>query len=205
MSQRSKAKQKIARRYGVNLWAKPKSPVNKRKYKPGQHGPTARVKQTEYGRQLAAKQILRGYYGNIGEKKFRFYYEEAMRRRGDTSEELIAQLESRLDAVVYRAGFVPSVFAARQMVSHGHVLLNGRRVNIGSCQVKPGDTIGLADKVHNLPVVVQAQNNKIGEMPDYLSAGSRKFEVVFVRVPALAEVPYPVKMEPGLVVEFYSR
>ncbi|MDR1009334.1 MAG: 30S ribosomal protein S4 [Rickettsiales bacterium] len=205
MSQRVKAKQKIARRYGVNLWAKPKSPVNKRKYKPGQHGPTARGKQTEYGKQLAAKQLLKGYYGNIGEKKFRSYYDEAMRRRGDTAEEIIAQLESRLDAIIYRANFAPSVFSARQLVSHGHVRVNGKRVNIASCQAKVGDVISLTEKSWTIPAVLQAQNNKQTDTPDYLAVDDKKFTATFARIPAFADVPYPVKMEPNLVVEFYSR
>ena len=202
---RLRAKQKIARRYGVNLWAKAKSPVNKRNHPPGQHGPTLKKKKTDYGVQLAAKQLLKGYYGNIGEKKFRAYYEEAMRRRGDTSEEIIAQLESRLDTIVYRAGFVPSVFAARQIVNHGHVRVNGKRVNIASYQCKAGDVIELAEKARTLPVVLQAANNKDVAAPDYISVEAKKFSVTFARVPAFADVPYPVQMQPGLVVEFYSR
>ncbi|MCL2439225.1 MAG: 30S ribosomal protein S4 [Alphaproteobacteria bacterium] len=204
MSVLRNSKQKIARRYGVNLWAKAKCPVNKRKYKPGQHGPVLRSKQTEYGRQLAAKQLLKGYY-NIGEKKFHAYYVEAMRRRGDTAEEIIGQLESRLDAIVYRANFACSIFAARQLVSHGHVRVNGKRVNIASYQVRVGDIVSLIEKAQKVPSVMQAKNNKVADTPDYMVVDEGKYTINYTRVPEFADVPYPVKMEPNLVVEFYSR
>jgi small subunit ribosomal protein S4 len=205
MSKRLETKHKLDRRYGVNTWGRAKSPVNKRKYKPGQHGPMGHSKRTDYGTQLAAKQLLKGYYGNVSEKKFRSYYDEAMRRRGDTAQEIIAQLESRLDAIVYRANFVPTVFAARQVVSHGHILVNGKRVNIPSYQVRVGDVITLKENARTIPMVVQAQNNKDRDIPDYLNVDEKKFEATYVRIPAFEEVPYPVKMEPNLVVEFYSR
>lgn len=205
MSKRLETKHKLDRRYGVNTWGRAKSPVNKRKYKPGQHGPVGHSKRTDYGTQLAAKQLLKGYYGNVSEKKFRSYYDEAMRRRGDTAQQIIAQLESRLDAIVYRANFVPTVFAARQLVSHGHILVNGKRVNIPSYQVRVGDVITLKENARTIPMVIQAQNNKEREVPDYLSVEEKKFEATYVRIPTFEEVPYPVKMEPNLVVEFYSR
>ncbi|MDE6224051.1 MAG: 30S ribosomal protein S4 [Alphaproteobacteria bacterium] len=204
MSKRLETKHKLDRRYGVNTWGRAKSPVNKRKYKPGQHGPVGHSKRTDYGTQLAAKQLLKGYYGNVSEKKFRSYYDEAMRRRGDT-QQIIAQLESRLDAIVYRANFVPTVFAARQLVSHGHILVNGKSVNIPSYQVSVGDVITLKENAKTIPMVIQAQNNKEREVPDYLSVDEKKFEATYVRIPTFEEVPYPVKMEPNLVVEFYSR
>jgi small subunit ribosomal protein S4 len=199
------AKHKIDRRYGVNTWGEPKSPFNTRKYKPGQHGPTLRAKKTDYGAQLAAKQLLKGYYGNIGEKKFHSYYVEAMRRRGDTSEEIIAQLESRLDAIIYRANFAPTVFSARQLVSHSHVRVNGKKINIASYPCKPGDVIELTEKARALPLVAQALNNKDGPAPDYIAVDEKKFSATYVRMPKFEEVPYPVQMQPGLVVEFYSR
>lgn len=205
MSKRLETKHKLDRRYGVNTWGRAKSPVNKRKYKPGQHGPVGHSKRTDYGTQLAAKQLLKGYYGNVSEKKFRSYYDEAMRRRGDTASEIIAQLESRLDAIVYRANFVPTVFAARQIVSHGHILVNGKRVNIPSYQVRVGDVVTLKEGARTIPMVIQAQNNKEREVPDYLTVDDKKFEATYVRIPSIEEVPYPVKMEPNLVVEFYSR
>ncbi len=205
MSKRLETKHKLDRRYGVNTWGRAKSPVNKRKYKPGQHGPVGHSKRTDYGTQLAAKQLLKGYYGNVSEKKFRSYYDEAMRRRGDTASEIIAQLESRLDAIVYRANFVPTVFAARQIVSHGHILVNGKPVNIPSYQVRVGDVITLKEGARTIPMVIQAQNNKEREVPDYLTVDDKKFEATYVRIPSIEEVPYPVKMEPNLVVEFYSR
>ena len=202
---RAPARGKLDRRHGVNTWGRAKSPFNKRKYKPGQHGPTLRSKKTDYGTQLGAKQLLKGYYGNIGEKKFHAYYVEAMRRRGDTSEEIIAQLESRLDAILYRANFAPTVFSSRQLVSHGHVRVNGKKVDIASYQCKPGDVIELAEKARGLPLVAQAMNNKEGPAPDYIAVDEKKFAATYVRIPKFEEVPYPVQMQPGLVVEFYSR
>lgn len=204
MGKRLAAKYKIDRRLGVNLWGRPKSPINKRESGPGQHG-SRRKKPTDFGTQLMAKQKLKGYYGNIGEKQFRKYYADATRRKGDTSENLIAQLERRLDAVVYRMKFVPTVFAARQFVNHGHILVNGRRVNIPSYQVKEGDVIQMRQKSRELPVVLEAINSGERDIPDYLDVDHSEMKGTFVRMPQLADVPYPVQMEPNLVIEFYSR
>ncbi|MCW9001161.1 MAG: 30S ribosomal protein S4, partial [Rhodospirillales bacterium] len=156
MTKRIQAKHKIDRRLGVNLWGRPKSPFNVREYGPGQHGQRRRRRPSDYGTQLAAKQKLKGYYGNISEKQFRRYYQEAVRRKGDTSENLISILECRLDAVVYRMKFVPTVFASRQLVNHGHVRVNGKRVNIGSYMVKEGDVIELREKAREIPMVMEA-------------------------------------------------
>lgn len=205
MSIRTEPKHKLDRRYGVNTWGRAKSPVNKRKYKPGQHGPTSRSKKTDYGIQLSAKQLLKGYYGSVSEKKFRSYYQEAMRRVGDTSQHIITQLESRLDAIVYRANFVPTVFAARQLVSHKHVLVNGKCINIPSYQVRPGDIVTLKEGSRNIPMVLQAKNNKEREVPEYIVLDEKGCEATYLRLPTFEEVPYPVKMEPNLVVEYYSR
>jgi len=199
------SKHKIDRRLGMNLWGRPKSPINKRNYAPGQHGQSRRGKMTDYGTQLFAKQRLKGYYGNIGEKRFARYYEEASRLRGDTSEHLIGLLERRLDAVVYRAKFAPTVFAARQIVNHGHVSVNGKRVNIGSYQVREGDVIEIRTKGRTIPAVVQAIESAEREVPEYLDVDAKAFKVTFMRTPKLEDVPYPVQMEPHLVVEFYSR
>ena len=201
---RHAAKHKIDRRLGVNLWGRPKSPVNAREYGPGQHG-QRRKKPTDFGVQLMAKQKLKGYYGNIGEKQFKKYYAEAVRRRGDTGQNLIGILECRLDAVLYRAKFVPTVFAARQTINHGHVLLNGSRCNIASVMLKPGDVITLKEKARNIPAVLDAIASVERDVPEYVDADHSKFIATFVRVPTLDEVPYPVHMEPNLVVEYYSR
>ena len=205
MTKRAESKYKINRRLGVNLWGRAKSPVAKREYGPGQHGQRRKQKPTDFGVQLMAKQKLKGYYGNIGEKQFRKYYEEAVRRKGDTSENLIGLLESRLDAVVYRAKFVPTIFAARQFVNHGHVKVNGRRVNIGSFICKPGDVIELREKSKELVVVLESVALAERDVPDYIEADHHKMTAKLARVPGLAEVPYAVQMEPNLVVEFYSR
>ena len=204
MTKRIKAKYKINRRLGVNLWGRPKSPVTIRDYRPGEHGQRRR-KSSDYGTQLMAKQKLKGYYGNISERRFRRYYQEAVRRRGDTSENLIAILERRLDAVIYRMKFVPTVFAARQFVNHGHIRVNGKRVNIPSYLVSDGDVIEVKEKSRELPLVLEAIESPERDLPDYVDVDVKKMRGTYVRAPKLADVPYPVQMEPNLVIEFYSR
>jgi len=204
MTKRLKSKYKINRRLGVNLWGRPKSPVNVRDYGPGAHGQRRR-KPTDYGTQLMAKQKLKGYYGNISEKQFQRYYEEAVRRKGDTSENLIGILERRLDAVVYRMKFVPTVFASRQFVNHGHIKVNGRRVNIPSFLVRDGDMIEVREKSRDLPMVLEAIQSPERDVPDYLSVDHDKMRGTYIRGPQFADVPYPVEMEPNLVIEYYSR
>ena len=204
MTKRVSAKYKIDRRLGVNLWGRPKSPVNKREYGPGQHG-QRRKKPSDYAVQLRAKQMLKGYYANITERQFRRLYEEAVRRRGDTGENLIQLLERRLDAVVYRMKFVPTPFAARQFVSHGHVMVNGKRVNIPSYQVRDGDEIEVRERSRRMALIEEAAQSPERDVPDYVEADHGAFKGRFVRAPKLADVPYPVQMQPNLVVEFYSR
>ena len=204
MSNRHAAKYKIDRRLGVNLWGRPKSPVNRREYGPGQHGQRRR-KPSDFGIQLMAKQKLKGYYGNIGEKRFRRYYEDAASRKGDTGENLIDLLEHRLDAVIYRAKFVPTVFAARQFVNHGHIHVNGRRLNVASYAVKEGDVISIREKSRNIGLVLEAMESSERDVPDYLEVDHNKMTVSIVRTVGLEDVPYPAQMEPNLVVEFYSR
>ena len=204
MSKRIKAKYKINRRLGVNLWGRPKSPINKRDYRPGIHGQRRR-KLSDYGQQLGAKQKLKGYYGNISERQFRRYYAEAVRRRGDTSENLIGLLERRLDAVICRMKFVPTVFASRQFINHGHIKVNGRRVNIPSYQVNEGDLIEIKEKSRQLPLVLDAVDSPERDVPEYVTADHDKMQGTFIRTPKLEDVPYPVQMETNLVIEFYSR
>lgn len=204
MSKREQSKYKINRRLGANLWGRPKSPVNRREYGPGQHGQRRR-KPSDFGTQLQAKQKLKGYYGNIGERQFRRYYEEANRRRGDTGQNLVELLERRLDAVVYRAKFVPTVFAARQFVNHGHILVNGKRVNIPSYQVKDGDEVQIRPKSRDLELVLLGVESGERDLPDYLEVEYKDMKCRFVRGPKLEDVPYPVQMEPNLVIEYYSR
>ncbi len=204
MSKRHSAKYKIDRRMGENLWGRPKSPVNDRAYGPGQHGQRRKSKVSDFGLQLRAKQKLKGYYANLTEKQFRKTYDEAARRRGNTSELLIGLLESRLDAIVFRAKFVPTPFAARQFVNHGHILVNGKRVNIASYRVRPGDTVEVREKSRNMALVLEALSSGERDTPDYLEVDPRGMSARFVRVPELAEVPYAVQMEPNLVVEYYA-
>lgn len=205
MSKRHSQKHKIDRRLGENIWGRPKSPLNVRAYGPGQHGQRRKGKLSDYGLQLRAKQKLKGYYGSITEKSFRRLYGEAARVKGDTGENLIGLLESRLDAIVYRAKFVATVFAARQFVNHGHILVNGKRVNIPSYMCKAGDVIEIREKSKQLAVVVEATQLAERDIPDYVTADHHKMVAQFIRVPTLSDVPYPVHMEPNLVVEFYSR
>jgi small subunit ribosomal protein S4 len=204
MSKRLASKYKIDRRLGVNLWGRPKSPINKREYAPGQHGQRRR-KPSDFGTQLMAKQKLKGYYGNIGEKQFRRYFAEASRRKGDTGENLVGLLERRLDAVVYRSKFVPTVFAARQFVNHGHVTVNGKKVNISSYMVKDGDVVQVKAKSRELPLVLEGIESVERDFPDYIEVDQKDMKATFIRAPKLADVPYPVQMEPNLVIEFYSR
>jgi small subunit ribosomal protein S4 len=205
MSKRDNVKYKIDRRMGENIWGRPKSPVNKREYGPGQHGQRRKGKLSDFGTQLKAKQKLKGYYGSITEKQFRAIYKEAVRVKGDTGENLIGLLERRLDAVVYRAKFVPTVFAARQFVNHGHVTVNGKKCNIGSMRLRVGDVVEVKEASRQMLLVQEAIVSGERDTPDYLDIDAGKFSVKFIRIPGLTEVPYPTRMEPSLVVEFYSR
>jgi small subunit ribosomal protein S4 len=204
MTKRVQSKNKICRRLGVNLWGRAKNPIVKRDYPPGEHG-SKRRKISGYGQQLAAKQKLRGYYANMSERQFRRIYQEASRRRGDTAEIMIGLLERRLDMVIYRLNFVPTVFAARQFVNHGHVLVNGKRVTIPSYAVREGDAIEVREKSKNMAMVLGATQQPERDVPDYLSVDYKGLKGNFVRTPKLADVPYPVQMEPNLVIEYYSR
>lgn len=204
MSKRAAAKSKICRRLGVNLWGRSKDPLARRNYAPGQHGQKRR-KLSGFATQLMAKQKLKGYYGNVGERQFRRIYELASRLRGDTAENLIGLLERRLDMVCYRLNYVPTIFAARQLVNHGHVRVNGKRVNIPSYMVKDGDVIELGERAKTMPMVLETQQRPEREVPDYLQLDPRTLKGIYLRVPKMADVPYPVRMEPNLVIEFYSR
>jgi small subunit ribosomal protein S4 len=190
---------------GENIWGRPKSPVNRRDYGPGQHGQRRKAKLSDFGLQLRAKQKLKGYYGNITEKQFRSIYADASRQKGDTSENLVALLESRLDAIVYRAKFVMTVFAARQFINHGHVLVNGKRCNIASRRLRVGDVVEIRERSRTLNIVLEAIQSAERDTPDYLEVDHAKLRVSLLRLPKLSDTPYPVQMEPNLVIEFYSR
>jgi small subunit ribosomal protein S4 len=205
MSKRSSVKHKLDRRMGENIWGRPKSPVNRREYGPGQHGQRRKGKLSDFGVQLRAKQKLKGYYANISERQFRGIYAEAVRQRGDTGALLIGLLERRLDAVVYRAKFVPTVFAARQFVSHGHVKVNGKRVTVPSMRLSVGDVVEVRDRSKEMVLVLEAKQSTERDLPDYIEVDHNKMTAKLARIPVLADVPYPVQMEPNLVVEFYSR
>jgi small subunit ribosomal protein S4 len=205
MTKRIRAKHKIDRRLGQNIWGRSKSPLNKRESRPGQHGERRAGKLSDYGQQLRAKQKLKGYYGSIGERQFNSIYKEASRLKGSTSELLIGLLERRLDAVVYRAKFVPTVFAARQFVSHGHILVNGKKVDIPSYRVRVNDVIEVKEKSRQLTLVLEGIKSGERQVPDYIDADHNKMTAKYLRIPALSDVPFPVQMEPNLVVEFYSR
>jgi small subunit ribosomal protein S4 len=205
MTKRVRAKHKIDRRLGENIWGRPKSPLNRRESRPGQHGERRAGKLSDFGQQLKAKQKLKGYYASISERQFRKIYDEASRQKGSTSEGIIGLLERRLDALVYRAKFVPTVFAARQFVSHGHVSVNGKRVTIPSYRLRIGDVVEVREKSRQLPLVLEGTKSAERDVPDYIDCDHGKMTAKLVRIPALSDVPYPVTMEPNLVVEFYSR
>ena len=205
MTKRISSKHKIDRRLKINLWGRPKSPFNTRAYGPGQHGQSRQGKPSDYGIQLQAKQKLKGYYGNINERQFRNIYKKASMQKGDTGENLIGLLERRLDAIVYRARFSTTIFSARQLINHGHVKVNGKKVNIGSYIVNEEDTIEIRDKSKQLAFIDIALANKERETPEYILMDEKNKKVTFVRIPKFEEVPYPVVMEPNLVIEYYSR
>jgi small subunit ribosomal protein S4 len=205
MTKRLESKYKIDRRMGENIWGRPKSPVNRREYGPGQHGQRRKGKLSDFGVQLRAKQKLRGYYGNISEKQFRGIYHDAIRMKGDSGAHLIGLLERRLDAVVFRAKFAPTPFAARQLINHGHILVNGKKVNIPSYRCKVGDVVEVKEKSKQLALVMESQALAERDVPDYIELDGAKMTARFARIPALSDVPYAVRMEPHLVVEYYSR
>tara|TARA_B100001029_G_C15061449_1_gene458877 strand:+ start:670 stop:1287 length:618 start_codon:yes stop_codon:yes gene_type:complete len=205
MTKRINSKHKVDRRLKVNLWGRPKSPFNTRAYPPGQHGQGKKGKPTDYGIQLQAKQKLKSYYGNINERQFRNIYRKALKKKGDTTENLISLLETRLDTIVYRGKFTPTVFAARQLINHGHVRVNKKKVNIASYLVRETDLIEIKEKSKKLAVIDGSLANKEREVPEYIQLDDKKKTVKLVRVPKFAEVPYPVIMEPNLVIEYYSR
>tara|TARA_B100000401_G_scaffold260803_1_gene177455 strand:- start:360 stop:980 length:621 start_codon:yes stop_codon:yes gene_type:complete len=206
MTKRHNTKYKIDRRLGVNLWGRPKSPFNRRNSKPGQHGVQGqRKKLSDYGNQLFAKQKLKFYYGDLTERQFRNIFKKASNTKGDTSQILIELLERRLDATVYRMKFVPTIFSARQLVNHGHVKVNGQRVNIPSFSVSDGDEISIKDKSKEINLIVESISSQEREIPEYLEVDVKEFKGRFLRAPLIHDVPYPVTMEPNLVIEYYSR
>ena len=205
MTKRATAKHKIDRRLGENIWGRPKSPLNKRESRPGQHGERRVSKLSDFGQQLRAKQKLKGYYGDVTEKQFKRAYFEASRIKGDTSQNLIGLLERRLDAIVYRAKFVPTVFASRQFVSHGHVSVNGHKVDICSYRCRVGDVVEVKEPSRQLTILLEAIKSSERDTPDYLEVDHTKMTAKLTRIPGLSDIPFPVQMEPNLVVEFYSR
>ena len=205
MTKRTAAKHKIDRRMGENIWGRPKSPVNRREYGPGQHGQRRKAKLSDFGLQLRAKQKLKGHYGDLTEKQFRRIFSDAERVKGDTGENLIGLLERRLDALVYRAKFVATIFAARQFVNHGHVMVNGKKVNIPSYRVKEGDVIEIRESSRQIATVLEAISLPERDVPDYIETDYSKMTAKFIRTPGLGDVPYAVVMEPNLVIEYYAQ
>ena len=205
MTKRLASKHKVDRRLKVNLWGRPKSPFNSRDYAPGQHGKNKRGKLSDYGTQLQAKQKMKFYYGNMNERQFRNVYRKAMQKRGNTTENLIGLLERRLDTVIYRAKFAPTVFSSRQLINHGHVKVNGKKVNISSFLLKLEDQIEIRDKSKELVVIVGSLVSKEREVPDYIQMDEKNKQAKLLRIPKFAEIPYPTIMEPSLVIEYYSR
>jgi len=205
MTKRLASKHKVDRRLKVNLWGRPKSPFNSRNYPPGQHGKSKRGKPSDYGIQLEAKQKLKFYYGNMNERQFRNVYRRALQKRGNTTENLVGFLERRLDTVIYRAKFATTVFSARQLINHGHIKVNGKKVDIPSYLVKSEDTIEVRDKSKDMTAIVGSLVSKEREIPDYIQTDEKNKKAKLIRVPKFSEIPYPSIMEPNLVIEYYSR
>ena len=205
MTKRLASKHKVDRRLKVNLWGRPKSPFNTRNYKPGQHGKTAKGKISDYGIQLQAKQKLKFYYGNMNERQFRNIYRKALKKKGNTSENFIGLLERRLDTIIYRAKFALTVFSARQLINHGHIKINGKKVNIPSYLVTEKDIIEVKDKSKEHTLIVGSIGSKERDVPDYIQMDEKNKTAKLLRVPKFSEVPYPTIMEPNLVIEYYSR
>jgi small subunit ribosomal protein S4 len=205
MTKRLASKHKVDRRLKVNLWGRPKSPFNSRNYPPGQHGKNKRGKTSDYGRQLEAKQKMKFYYGNMNERQFRNVYRKSLRKKGNTTENLVGLLERRLDTVIYRAKFATTVFSARQLINHGHIKVNNKKVNISSFLVKEEDIIEIRDKSKELTIIIGSLDSKEREIPDYIQMDQKNKKATFLRVPKFAEIPYPNIMEPNLVIEYYSR
>ena len=205
MTKRLASKHKVDRRLKVNLWGRPKSPFNSRNYPPGQHGKSKRGKPSDYGTQLQAKQKMKCYYGNINERQFRNIYRKALQKKGNTTENLVGFLEVRLDTVTYRAKFASTVFSARQLINHGHIRVNGKKVNIPSFSVKPEDTVEIKDKSKDMGMIVSSMVSKEREIPDFIQMDEKNKKARLIRIPKFSEVPYPTIMEPNLVIEYYSR
>ena len=205
MTKRLSSKHKVDRRLKVNLWGRPKSPFNSRNYPPGQHGKAKKGRLSDYGTQLEAKQKMKFYYGNMNERQFRNVYRKAIQKKGNTTENLVGFLERRLDTVAYRAKFATTVFSARQLINHGHIKINGKKVNIPSYLVKAEDTIEIKDKSKDIVTIVGALMSKEREVPDYIQMDEKNKKATLTRIPKFSEVPYPVIMEPNLVIEYYSR
>ena len=205
MTKRHESKHKVDRRLRVNLWGRPKSPFNSRNYPPGQHGKSRRGKPSDYGTQLEAKQKMKFYYGNMNERQFRNIYRKAIQKKGNTTENLVSFLESRLDTVIYRAKFAPTVFSARQLINHGHIKVNGKKVNIPSYKVKADDSVEVKDKSKDIANIIGALASKEREVPEYIQLDEKNKKAKLVRIPKFSEVPYPTIMEPNLVIEYYSR
>jgi len=205
MTKRLSSKHKVDRRLKTNLWGRPKSPFNSRNYPPGQHGKSRKGKLSDYGIQLEAKQKMKFYYGNMNERQFRNVYLKSIKKRGNTSENLIGFLESRLDTVIYRAKFAITVFAARQLINHGHVKVNGKKVNISSYLVKPGDTLEIRDKSKDMVIITASIQTKERDVPEYIQLDEKNKKAKLIRIPKFAEIPFPSIMEPNLVIEYYSR
>ena len=205
MTKRHESKHKVDRRLRVNLWGRPKSPFNTRNYPPGQHGKARKGKPSDYGTQLEAKQKMKFYYGNMNERQFRNIYRKAIQKKGNTTENLVSFLESRLDTVIYRAKFAPTVFSARQLINHGHIKVNGKKVNIPSYKIKAEDTIEVKDKSKDIANIIGALSSKEREVPEYIQLDEKNKKAKLIRIPKFSEVPYPTIMEPNLVIEYYSR
>lgn len=200
-----KAKYKASRRLGTSIWGDDKDPFHTKNYRPGQHGPTGRVKTSDYGVHLQAKQTVKAHYGRITEKQFRNIFALANKMKGNTAENFAGLLEKRLDMVIYRMNLAPTIFAARQLVSHDNVKLNGKKVNIPGQRLKEGDKVELKDSAKQITVYMESAQKQKRTVPEYLSVDPGAMSGVFIRTPMILDIPYPFEANFGKIIEYYSH
>ncbi len=194
-------KVKLSRKLGLNLTPKSHKYTEKKPYPPGQHGKLKRrAKMSDYARQLLEKQKLRYQY-NVSEKQMNNYYQKASRITGNTGEFLLQLLESRLDSLTYRAGLAPSIYAARQLVTHGHVLVNGKRVNVPSYSVRPNSVVSIKESSRKIPMILDSIRSV--QPPPYIDLVKAEFTFRYLYIPPKEEIPVVVELPQ--VVEYYAR
>jgi small subunit ribosomal protein S4 len=197
-------KNRIARKFGANIFGRQRNPLLHKPTPPGMHG-AKRKKKSDYGLQLEEKQKLRAIYGMLTQTQLLHAYTDALKKEGNTSHNLLEQLECRLDNIVYRLRFDGTIFGAHQLVSHGHVLVNGKRVDRRSFKVKPGMVVSIEEKSKKMKPVQMAMENTAREIPAYLSLSEDKFSGKLETLPHPDQIPLPMIIDVPLVCEFLAH